>query len=88
MRWPQAFVRPNRVDGRSPQPNQKLSSVDQSQGFLLFDRAMGDRPKNLRIEPSVPCQLLRVHVVTLAVAVRDRSQLAHVGDDHLMAQLL
>jgi hypothetical protein len=55
----------NRVDGRSSQPNQKLASADQSQGFLLFDRAMRDGPEDLGIEPSVPFQLLRIHIVAL-----------------------
>ena len=49
--------------------DQQLASANKSESFLLFDGAVGDRPENLRIEPSVPRQLLRIHVVALAVAV-------------------
>lgn len=59
----------NRVDGGSPQPNEKLSSADQGESFLLFDRAMRDRSQNLRIEPRVTRQLLCIYIVALAVAV-------------------
>ena len=66
------------VHCRGSQPNQELSSTEQCQGFLLLDRAVRDRPKNLRVETSVTSQLLRIHIVALAVAVRDRSQLTYV----------
>ena len=78
----------NRVDGRGSQTDKKLASADQCEGLLLLDGAMRDRPEDLRIEPRVTCQLLRIYIVALAVAVRDRSQLAYVRHDHLVAQLL
>ena len=54
---------------------------------MLLYGATRYRAENLRIEPCIPCQLVRIHVVALAVAVRDRPQLAHVGDKHLVAEL-
>jgi len=47
---------------------------------------MGDRSQDLRIEPGVASDLLRIDRIALAIAVRDRSQLANVGHDHLVAQ--
>ena len=49
---------------------------------------MCDRPEYLRIKSRIAGDLLGVHLVALAVAVRDRPQLAHVGHDHLMAKFL
>ena len=62
----------NRVDGRGSQTDKKLASANQGEGLLLLDGAMRDRAENLRIETSVTSQLLRIHVVALTVAVRDR----------------
>jgi hypothetical protein len=42
----------------------------------------------LRIESRVTRQLLRIHLVALAIAVRDRSKLAHVRHQHFVPRLL
>jgi hypothetical protein len=47
---------------------------------------MGDRSQDLRIEPGIASDLFRIHRVALAVAVRDRPELAHVGHDYFVAQ--
>jgi len=47
-----------------------------------------NRPQDFRIEPRKAGQLLGIHLVALAIAVRDRPQLAHVGHDDFMTQLL
>jgi len=47
-----------------------------------------NRPQDFWIEPRKAGQLLGIHLVTLAIAVRDRPQLAHVGHDDFMTQLL
>jgi hypothetical protein len=49
---------------------------------------MADRPQDLGIEPCIAGQLLGIHLIALPIAVQDRPQLAHVGYDHLVAQLL
>ncbi len=49
---------------------------------------MGDRSKDLRIKPRIARQLLRIHLVALAITVRDRPQLAHVGHDYFVTKLL
>src|SRR3984885_4247917 len=49
---------------------------------------MGDRSQDLRIEPGIASDLFCIHRVALAVAVRDRPELAHVGHDYFVAQLL
>jgi hypothetical protein len=47
-----------------------------------------NRPEDFRIEPRKAGQLLGIYLVALAITVRDRSQLAHVGHDYFMAQFL
>ncbi len=47
---------------------------------------MGDRSQDIRIEPGIASDLFRIHRVALAVAVRDRPELAHVGYDYFVAQ--
>ena len=74
----------HRVHRCGSQPDQKLSSADQRESFLLFNRPMRDRTEYLRIEPRVTRQLLGIYIVALAVAVRDGPQLTHVGDNHLV----
>ena len=76
------------VHCRRSQPNDEVPSADQSQGLLLFDGPVCDRPQYLRIKPGVAGQLLRINLIALAVAVRDRSQFADVRHDHLMAKFL
>jgi hypothetical protein len=49
---------------------------------------MGDRPQDLRIEPSVAGQLLRIDLIALPIAVRDRPQLTYVRYDDLVTQFL
>ena len=49
---------------------------------------MGNRTQDLRIEPRVSSQLLRIHLIALPIAVRDRTQFAHVRHDHFVTQFL
>jgi hypothetical protein len=56
--------------------------------LLLFDGAVCNRPEDVRIEPRVACDLLRIDLIAFAIAVRDRPQLAHVRNNHFMAKLL
>jgi hypothetical protein len=78
----------NRVDGGCPQPNQQLSCADQCETLLLFDGAVGDRPEDVRIETSVACLLLGIHLIALTITMRDSPQFAHVGHDHFVPKLL
>ena len=78
----------HRVHCSRPQTNDQVTGADQRQSFLLGNRAMGYRTQDLRIEPGVASQLLRIHLVALPIAVRDRPQLAHIRHDHLVAQFL
>jgi hypothetical protein len=57
----------NRVHGSCAQPNQKISRTDQSEGLLLFDGAVGDRPEDVRIQTSVASQLLSIDLIALAI---------------------
>ena len=88
-RYPQGLGQSaHRVHCSRPQTNDQVTGADQRQSFLLGNRAMGYRTQDLRIEPGVASQLLRIHLVALPIAVRDRPQLADVRHDHLMAQFL
>src|SRR5260370_18304370 len=78
----------HRVHRCRPQTNNKVASPDQRQSFLLGNRAMGDRPQDLRIEPSVAGQLLRIDLIALPIAVGDRTQLTYVRYDDLVTQFL
>ena len=49
---------------------------------------MGNRTQDLRIEPRVASQLLRIHLIAFPIAVRDRTQFAHVRHDHFVTQFL
>jgi hypothetical protein len=50
-----------------------LSRTDQSEGFLLLNRAVRNRPQNLRIETCVAGKLLGIDLVALTVTVRNPS---------------
>jgi hypothetical protein len=54
----------------------------------LSSKSVRDRPQDLWIKSGVPCKLLRIHLIALAIAVRDGPQLADVRHDHLMTNLL
>lgn len=71
-----------------PQANDKVAGANQRKSFLLFDSPVRDRPQYLWIESGVAGQLLRVHLVALAVTMRDGSQLAHVRDEYFVTKLL
>src|ERR1700678_2011336 len=47
---------------------------------------MRDSPKYLRIEPRITCQLLRIHLVTLAITVRDPWQLTRVRHKYFVTE--
>jgi hypothetical protein len=64
------------------------SSADQSQSLLLLDGAMGNRSEDVRIKAGIAFQVLRIDLIALTVAVRDRPQLAHVRHNNLVAKLL
>ena len=49
---------------------------------------MGNRTQDLRIEARVSSQLLRIHLIALPIAVRDRTQFAHVCNDHFVTLFL
>jgi hypothetical protein len=66
----------------------RLSRTNQSQSFLLLYRAVRNRPENVRIETCVASQLLGIDLIALAITVRYGSQLADVGHDHLVPELL
>jgi hypothetical protein len=71
-----------------PQTNDQVTGADQRQCFLLSDCTMGNRTQDLRIEPRVSSQLLRVHLIALPIAMRDRTQFAHVRHYHFVTQFL
>ena len=48
---------------------------------------MRDRSQDLGIDSGVASDLFRIHGIALAVTVRDRPQLAHVGHDYFVAHL-
>ncbi len=56
--------------------------------MLLFDGAVRDRPEDVGIEPRVAGQLLGIYLIALPIAVQDRTQLADVGHDDFMTELL
>ena len=72
------------VHCRRTQPNDEVPGSDQRQGFLLFDGPVGDRSQYLWIKPGVAGQLLCIHLIALAVTVRDGSQLTNVRHDHFV----
>src|SRR5579871_2856411 len=78
----------DRVHRRCAQPDHEVTCADQGKSFLLLDRSVRDRPQDLRIKPGIARQLLRIDLIALPIAVRDRPQLADVRHDHLMAQFL
>jgi hypothetical protein len=41
--------------------------------------------KDLRVKRREPCQLLGISLVALAIAVRDRPQIAYIRHDHFVA---
>jgi hypothetical protein len=43
------------------------------------------RPKDLRVKPCAPCELLGIDLIGLAIAVRDRPQFTDVGYDDLVS---
>jgi hypothetical protein len=57
------------------------------QCLLLLDCPKGDRTQYPWIESGVPCKLLRIGQVALAVVTTDGMQLGDVGDDHLVPVL-
>ncbi|MEA2544453.1 MAG: hypothetical protein QOH35_5819, partial [Acidobacteriaceae bacterium] len=76
------------VHRSGPQTNDEVAGADEREGFLLGDCAVRNRSEDFRIEPRKARQLLGIHLVALSITVRDRPQLAHVGHDYFMAQLL
>lgn len=78
----------NGVHRSRAQSHQQSSRTDQGEGLLLCDGTVGDRPQYVRIKPGITRQLLGIDLVALPIAVRDRSQLAHVRHDDFMAELL
>src|SRR5260370_1261495 len=67
--------------------NKNISCSDHGQCLLLLDCPMGDRTQYPWIESGVPCKLLRIRPVALAVVTTDGMQLGDVGDDHLVPVL-
>jgi len=74
-----------RVHRRCTQPNHEVTRTNQSKNFLLLNRPMRDRPKDLRVKPCVPRELFGINLIALAIAVRDRSQFSDVGHDDLVS---
>ena len=78
----------NSVHRRCPKPNHSVASADQGEGLLLLDGPVCNGPKNLRIQPGVPGQLLGIYLIAFAVAMRDGPQLADFRHDQFMAKFL
>src|SRR5271170_4101736 len=78
----------NRIHSSGAQPHDQVARTDQRQCFLLCNGPVRDRPEYLGIEPRETSQLFRIYLIALPIAVRDRPQLAHVRDNHLVAHLL
>ena len=53
----------------STQANDKAPRTNQCECFLLLDRSVRDRPQDLWVKSGVPCKLLRIHLIALAIAV-------------------
>jgi hypothetical protein len=77
----------SRIHYRRAKTNKNISCSDHGQRLLLLDCPMGDRTQYPWIESGVPCKLLRIRPVALAVVTTDGMQLGDVGDDHLVPVL-
>src|SRR5271168_4821633 len=75
----------NGVHRSGTQSHQQSSRTNQSESLLLLDGAVGDRPEDVRIKPSITRQLLSIDLIALPVAVRDRPQLADVRHDDFVS---
>lgn len=70
------------------QPNKKISGFDLREDFLLFDNAVQDRSRDVRIKSCIPSQLLGLYLVNLPVTLRDSPQLGDVCCDDLVSKFL
>jgi hypothetical protein len=69
------FRQPTHAVHRSrTQANDKVPRTNQRECFLLLDRSVHDGPQYLWIKSGVACQLLRIHLIALPIAVRDDSR--------------
>jgi hypothetical protein len=73
------------VHRRRSQTDNEVTRTNQRKSFLLLYRPVRNGPSDLRIKPREASQFLGIHLIALAISMRDRSQLMDVRYDDFVS---